>query len=109
MNTPQPQIKSPQESDTEITARDLFLALEEKRNDFKVDRWNIISEIVSTRERIEMYEGGSFGPSVCPFAGGHANEAQIRTQSSMLPTLVSDQHGSTWMGMAMKTSFRRQI
>ena len=64
MNTPQPQIKSPQESDasaTAITARELFLALEEKRNDFKLDRWSIISEIISAREQIEQYEVGGFG------------------------------------------------
>jgi hypothetical protein len=60
MNTPQPQIKSPQDSDTMITARDLFAALEEKRNDFKLDRWSIISDIVKAREEIEIFESGGF-------------------------------------------------
>ena len=61
MHTPQPQIKSPQECDTRITAQDLLVALEEKRNDFKPDRWAIIEEIISARTRIEMYEEGCFG------------------------------------------------
>ncbi len=60
-NTPQSQIRSPQDSDTLISARDLLLALEEKRNDFKSDRWDIISEIIDAREQIEMYESGGFG------------------------------------------------
>ena len=61
MNTPQPQIKSPQDSDTIITAHDLFLALEEKKNDFKLDRWSIISEIINARTQIELFESGTYG------------------------------------------------
>lgn len=61
MNTPQLQIKSPQDNDTVITARDLWTALDEKRGEFKPDRWAIISEIVDAREQIEMFEGGGIG------------------------------------------------
>lgn len=44
-----------------ITARELFLALEEKKNDFKPDRWAIITEIVNAREQIEIFDMGGFG------------------------------------------------
>jgi hypothetical protein len=61
MNTPQPQIRSPQDTTETITARELFTALEEKKNDFKADRWAIINEIINARERIEMYDLGGYG------------------------------------------------
>ena len=61
MNTPQLQVKHPQDTDVMITARDLWVALEEKKADFKGDRWRIVSEIISAREQIEMFEGGGFG------------------------------------------------
>ena len=61
MNTPQLQIKSPPDNDIVITARDLWAALDEKRQEFKSDRWAIISEIVNAREQIEVFEGGGIG------------------------------------------------
>ena len=63
MRTPQPQIKSPHETGPDISANDLFLALEEKKNDFKADRWEIIKEIIRAREQIEMFRDGGFGKS----------------------------------------------
>lgn len=62
MNTPQRQIKPHQDpTETLINAQDLLTALDEKKNDFKADRWAIIGEIVRAREQIEMYETGGFG------------------------------------------------
>lgn len=63
MHTPQDQIKSPYDSETKIFANDLFLALEEKKNDFKADRWEIIKEIIRVREQLEMFGDGGFGKS----------------------------------------------
>lgn len=62
MNTPQRQIKSNQEPpETFISAHDLWDALEEKKGDFKPDRWAIIREIIKAREQIEVYEVGGIG------------------------------------------------
>ena len=63
METPQPQIKSLHETGPPISASDLFMALEEKRNDFKADRWEIIKEIIRVREQIQMFRDGGFGKS----------------------------------------------
>ncbi|RMZ74986.1 hypothetical protein DV737_g5550, partial [Chaetothyriales sp. CBS 132003] len=60
MNTPQQQIKNGPDVETPIYARDLLLALEEKKADFKGDRWQIVAQIVDTRTQIENYEMGGF-------------------------------------------------
>ena len=59
MNTPQKQLRSFEDKqETYIHAADLWEALDEKRNDFKADRWAIIKEIISAREQVEIFEAG---------------------------------------------------
>ncbi|RMZ91443.1 hypothetical protein DV736_g1340, partial [Chaetothyriales sp. CBS 134916] len=67
MNTPQQQIKNAPDVDTLIYAQDLLLALEEKKADFKGDRWQIIAQIVDVRTQIENYEMGGFDPDTVIF------------------------------------------
>lgn len=104
MNTPQPQIKSPQDSDTVITAQDLLLALEEKRNEFKVDRWSIISEIIDARRQIEMYEGGGYGKYLCSLVRKIVDRGQILTLSFTCPTSASVLDRQEKMVKAMQTT-----
>ena len=61
MNTPQLQIKQPQDSEVLIGARDLWNALEEKKLEFKVGKLQIIAEIIDVREQIETFENGGYG------------------------------------------------
>jgi hypothetical protein len=65
MHTPQRQLRSPTEDGPLIFSRDLFQALEEKKGDFKGDRWAIIREIIEVREQLEqLYDGSEyFDPS----------------------------------------------
>lgn len=42
-----------------IFATDLLQALEEKKGDFKEDRWAIIQEIISVREQLERFNNSS--------------------------------------------------
>lgn len=43
------------EDGTPIYAIDLLQALEEKRKDFKDDRWAMIEEIIAVREQLERF------------------------------------------------------
>ncbi|RMZ83697.1 hypothetical protein DV738_g1150, partial [Chaetothyriales sp. CBS 135597] len=67
MNTPQHQIKNSPDGETLIYAQDLLMALEEKKADFKGDRWQIIVQIVDVRTQIENYEMGGFDPDTVIF------------------------------------------
>jgi hypothetical protein len=65
MHTPQRQLRSATEQGPLIFSRDLLQALEEKKGDFKGDRWAIIREIIEVREQLESLHDGSeyFDPS----------------------------------------------
>ena len=56
MQTPQIQIKPHEDSGTWLYAQDLLQALDEKKADFKGDRWSIIEEIIRVRTLLEGYE-----------------------------------------------------
>lgn len=74
-----------------ITAVDLLQALEEKRGDFKEDRWAIIQEIIDVREQLEQFSDGSqycgktYRGCECP----DTDVTQIPAPSFMSPTSVS--------------------
>ena len=59
MHTPQQQLKASSDDGPLIYAKDLLQALEEKKADFKEDRWAIIQEISSVREQLERFTDGS--------------------------------------------------
>lgn len=59
MHTPQQQLKPSSDDGTLIYATDLLQALEEKKGDFKEDRWAIIQEIISVREQLERFNDSS--------------------------------------------------
>lgn len=59
VNTPQKQIKSSSEEPVYIRAVDLLAALEEKKADFKEEKWAIVQEIIAVREQIEEYRSGN--------------------------------------------------
>lgn len=59
MHTPQQQIKATMDDGPLIYATDLLQALEEKKADFKEDRWMIIQEIIAVREQLERFNDGS--------------------------------------------------
>jgi hypothetical protein len=70
MHTPQPQLMTPpRDVETMLSARDLWTALEDKKFEFKGDRWPIITEIITFREQVEIFEAGGYGMMTwCPGA-----------------------------------------
>ncbi|ETN40305.1 uncharacterized protein HMPREF1541_04581 [Cyphellophora europaea CBS 101466] len=59
MHTPQQQLRATTDDGPLIFASDLLQALEEKKGDFKEDRWAIIQEIIGVREQLERFNDGS--------------------------------------------------
>lgn len=59
MQTPQQQLKASHDDGALIYAVDLLHALEEKKGDFKEDRWAIIQDIISVREQLERFNDNS--------------------------------------------------
>jgi hypothetical protein len=70
MHTPQPQLMTPpRDVESMLSARDLWTALEDKKFEFKGDRWPIITEIITFREQVEIFEAGGYGMMTwCPGA-----------------------------------------
>ena len=56
IHTPQRQIKPAADEAVYIYAQDLLAALEEKKTDFKPERWAIVQEIISVRQRLEAMQ-----------------------------------------------------
>ncbi len=80
MNTPHRKMQSDQESDTLIFAHDFLDSLMTERAAFKNDRWNIISELISVRERVEMYEAGDVGKFAPSPRQCFIDKTQVRTR-----------------------------
>ena len=66
MNTPQPVVTNPSagpSSQQSVYARDLLECLEPKRGEKELteERWELIQQIISTREMQERYAEGEIG------------------------------------------------
>lgn len=63
MNTPQPIILNPPDPENPqvVTARDLGDCLEERRGDLTEGPWEIVQQVIRTREMMEQYEAGEIG------------------------------------------------
>jgi hypothetical protein len=59
INTPQRQIRASSDEPVYIRAVELLAALEEKKGDFKEDKWAIVQEIISVRDQLEKYNSGN--------------------------------------------------
>ena len=59
-HTPQPEISNPRRVCHEkmLTAKDLKDAIEERRNDIAVEKWEIIEEIIRVRTKEESLRRG---------------------------------------------------
>lgn len=68
MNTPQPIIQNPADPDNQlvVTARDLADCLEEKRGELKEGPWEIVQQVIRTREAMEQFKSGEIGKLFCP-------------------------------------------
>jgi hypothetical protein len=69
MNTPQPIILNPADPGNQlvVTARDLADCLEEKRGELKEGPWEIVQQVIRTREMMEQFESGEIGKLFCPW------------------------------------------
>jgi hypothetical protein len=83
MHTPHPQLSTSIEEGPLIYAMDLLVALEEKRADFKDDRWVIIEEIVAVREQLENFSDQYCGWFLAGNAAQLADIWQTPVPSSM--------------------------
>ncbi|KPI37762.1 uncharacterized protein AB675_77 [Cyphellophora attinorum] len=83
INTPQRQIRASSDEPVYIRAVELLAALEEKKGDFKEDKWAIVQEIISVRDQLEEYNSGNMyiDPSATILVSDYETENKSKKNS----------------------------